>query len=111
MWPCYRLSRQNAVFERFLGRSRSHRVIENYMFDTQKNMFMKHPKSAQTPRQGAYALPARRLQKNENLRFVRELHHFLWPRSRISRDPAARRRSGNLTGKRSREGYSGVREA
>ena len=29
----------------------------------------------------------------------------------ISRDPAARRRSGNLTGKRSREGYSGVREA
>jgi hypothetical protein len=46
MWPCYGLSRQNAVFERFFGRSRSHRVKGNYMFDTQKNMFMKHPKSA-----------------------------------------------------------------
>ena len=36
MWPCYRLSRQNAVFERFFWRSRSHRVKGNYMFDTQK---------------------------------------------------------------------------
>ena len=36
-----------------------------------KNMFMKHPKSAQTPRVGAYPVPAGTRQKNENLRFVR----------------------------------------
>ena len=29
------------------------------IFETQKNMFMKHPKSAQTPRVGAYWDPAR----------------------------------------------------
>ena len=54
----------------FLGRSRSHRVTGNCMFETPKNTFMKHPKSAQTPRVGAYWDPARRFQKNENLRFV-----------------------------------------
>ena len=71
MWPCHRLLRQNAVFERFFWRGRSHRAKGNYMFDTQKNMFMKHPKSAQHTRVGAYPDPPRCRQKNENLRFVR----------------------------------------
>ena len=46
MWLCYGLSRQNDVLGRFLGRSRSHRVMENYVFETQKNTFMKHPTCA-----------------------------------------------------------------
>ena len=46
-------------------------VLWGIMFETQKNMFMKHPKSAQTPRVGAYWVPPRTRQKNENLRFVR----------------------------------------
>ena len=44
MWPCYGVLRQNAVLERFGGRSRSHRVKGFYTFEAQKGMFMKHPK-------------------------------------------------------------------
>ena len=63
MWPCYRLSRQNAVFERFFGRSRSHRVMGNYSFETQKNMFVEHPKMREAlaaRERGARSLPPKK---------------------------------------------------
>ena len=71
MWPCYRLSRQNAVFERFLGRSRSHRSLGIHTFETQTKHVHETPNMRWNRRGSAYAVPARTRQKKWNLRFMR----------------------------------------